>query len=54
MNCPSCKGETLSIGHPTYVGTDSYRYVMCVPCEKTFEIVFDELFGGEPEVREVR
>lgn len=53
MKCPCCKGKTMSIGNPHYVGTDCYEYVMCVPCEKTYEIVSDCLFGGEPEVREV-
>lgn len=53
MKCPNCETETCKLGsHATGTG-DVYTYIFCAKCNKKFEIIKDELYGGEPKIKEV-
>jgi len=43
-----------SLGKSTATGTgDVYSYEWCFSCKTEFEIIKDELYGGEIEIREI-
>lgn len=54
MKCPKDNTEmaNLNSGHADGTG-DVYYYCLCGYCKTEYEVIIDELHGGEPTVKEL-